>query len=103
MYILLYTRTAVVLVVDAHKEVPAINTVGIIRMVIIRAHLKGACFAIPICFASHNTWLTGPAVGLARSACINTCIVKGKVARIIEARKAQSLFFLVFRGKKASS
>ena len=83
MYILLYTRTAVVLVVDAHKEVPAINTVGIIRMVIIRAHLKGACFAIPICFASHNTWLTGPAVGLARSARKSTCIVKGKVVRII--------------------
>ena len=34
MYILLYTRTAVVLVVDAHNEVSGISTVGIIRTVI---------------------------------------------------------------------
>ena len=34
MYILLYTRTAVVLAVDAHNEVPGVNTVGITRTVI---------------------------------------------------------------------
>ena len=34
MFILLYTRTAVVLVVDAHNEVPGTNTVSIIRTVI---------------------------------------------------------------------
>ena len=73
MYILLYTRTAFVLVVDAHNEVSGINTVGIIRTMI-RVNITGACFAIP---ASPPTtlksWLTGPAVGLARSARINTC------------------------------
>ena len=35
------------------------------------------------CFASHNTWLTGPPVGLARSVRTNTCVVKGKVARAV--------------------
>ena len=35
MYILLlYTRTAVVLVVDVHNEVPGINIVGIVRAMI---------------------------------------------------------------------
>ena len=35
MYILLYTRTAVVLAVDAHNEVPGINTaVAMTRTVI---------------------------------------------------------------------
>ena len=41
MYILLYTRTAVVLVVDSHTEVPGINTVGTIRTVIYEyVHIK---------------------------------------------------------------
>ena len=34
MYIILHIRTAVVVVVDAHNEVPGINTTGIIRTVI---------------------------------------------------------------------
>ena len=34
MYIILHIRTAVVVVVDAHNEVPGTNTVSIIRTVI---------------------------------------------------------------------
>ena len=56
MYILLlYTRAAVVVVVDAHNEAP-----GISRYYThddIRAHIKGACFAIP---ASPPTTLGWP-------------------------------------------
>ena len=65
MYILLlYTRTAVV--VDGHNEEPGIDTVGI-RLYLVRTMIydwsthKRSIFC-HTCVASHNTWLTGPAV-----------------------------------------
>ena len=83
--ILLYSRTAAVAVVDAHNDVPGIYIVPGLQVLYthddIRVH-KGSMFC-HTCFASHNTWLTGPAVGLARSARTITCIVKGKAARTI--------------------
>ena len=65
---LLYTRNAVVLLIvliaDAHNEVPGINTVGIIRTVIYEyIYIYKKSMFCRTCFASHNTWLTGPAVG----------------------------------------
>ena len=58
MYILLYTRN-VVAVADAPNEVPGMNIVGIIRTMIYEYIQKEHT-----CFAYHNTWLAGPAVGL---------------------------------------
>ena len=55
MYILLYTRTAV-LVIDAHNKIPGTHMVGVMHDDI-RVHMKGACFAIP---ASPPTTLGWP-------------------------------------------
>ena len=49
MYIILHIRTAVVVVVDAHNEVPGINSRyymhdGVREYILI---VKGACFAVP--------------------------------------------------------
>ena len=45
MYIQLYTRTDVVIVVDARNEVPGIDS-RYYAHDDIRVHMKGACFAI---------------------------------------------------------
>ena len=53
--LLLYTRTAVVVVVDAHNEVPGTNIVGTHDD--IRVHIKGVCFAIPASPSTKLGWL----------------------------------------------
>ena len=67
MYILLYTRTAVALLVYAHNELPGISILLYVRTVIYEYTYKRNIFCHS-CFASHKTWLTGPAVSLARTA-----------------------------------
>ena len=63
-YCLLYTRTVFV-VVDAHNEVPGINinSTYYTHDNCCESTHKISMFC-HTCFASHNTWLAGPAVGL---------------------------------------
>ena len=87
--LLLYTRTAVVVGVDAHNEVPGINIIysrygthdDILR---VHNNITGARMFCHACFASHKTlgWTSLQWV-YARSARINTYIIKWKVAHII--------------------